>query len=478
MIKSIKINLLFESIFLFFLIQVGNTEIMNFVPIDSIQSDNTHHIMAKDITGDDLDELFICNDDGKFIYNGYDRGLFWADTSHADTTFWTEVGDIEPDGQWDLFAGATENGNHHLYIYPSMNTDARFEWPGYLVNVPVHLYFYFEESIPYLNLLSGGGIKLNLSDWTYEYSYVLGSAIGYYDEKLYTMRHIPEPYDSYRYQMIKYSLNYVAEDSATVAYMMFPYQTSFTYSMGDFSSNQGIEIYNHCDSYEYPDTAHLTLALLNDQFDVLASSVHDSVLAPRKFVSADVIDDSRDELLICATIRGDSLESRNLLINEIGDIIGVSQFEAIQSFKYGCNIDNDNFNELIAMSDELFKIYDVEFGFVDIEEDTVREHPGQYTCNDPDDKTLMPAFINNAIYPNPFNRSAAIKINVIKPGHLEMNIYDIMGRKVITLFSGQVSEGSRYFYWNPDDFQCDTGIYFLAVQSGSTSRTERLVYIK
>ncbi len=63
-------------------------------------------------------------------------------------------------------------------------------------------------------------------------------------------------------------------------------------------------------------------------------------------------------------------------------------------------------------------------------------------------------------YPNPFNGGTTIEYEVPIEAYITLTIYDILGRKVETLFKGKRNAGSYSAVWNPINFS--SGIYIYA----------------
>jgi hypothetical protein len=85
-------------------------------------------------------------------------------------------------------------------------------------------------------------------------------------------------------------------------------------------------------------------------------------------------------------------------------------------------------------------------------------------------------------YPNPFNPSTTIRYDVPKSAHVNITIYDVLGRQVATLVN-EVQAANRYTVeWNPSGLS--TGVYFYRIearsQDGSTNFTsvKKLLFMK
>lgn len=84
-------------------------------------------------------------------------------------------------------------------------------------------------------------------------------------------------------------------------------------------------------------------------------------------------------------------------------------------------------------------------------------------------------------YPNPFNPSTTISYQLPTTAHVELAIFDITGRKIVTLYNGEQPTGFHHTQWNGLDVrgnQVGTGVYLCHLIAGNFSRTLKLVYLK
>ena len=79
-------------------------------------------------------------------------------------------------------------------------------------------------------------------------------------------------------------------------------------------------------------------------------------------------------------------------------------------------------------------------------------------------------------YPNPFNPNINIGISISTFEFLDIEIFDLSGKKVSTLYSDHTMPGSYIFNWDASDYQ--TGIYILKVSSGQNIETQLINFIK
>ncbi len=69
---------------------------------------------------------------------------------------------------------------------------------------------------------------------------------------------------------------------------------------------------------------------------------------------------------------------------------------------------------------------------------------------------LLPA------YPNPFNPSTNINYQIPQNGNVTLEVYDITGRKISTLFSGAKNPGNHSAIWNADNNA--SGVYLVKIE--------------
>lgn len=79
-------------------------------------------------------------------------------------------------------------------------------------------------------------------------------------------------------------------------------------------------------------------------------------------------------------------------------------------------------------------------------------------------------------YPNPFNPNTAIRFDLPRADKVELIIYDILGREVATLVSGDLVSGIHEFVWNASNVS--SGIYLYRLTSEQGVRAKKLVLIK
>ena len=62
-------------------------------------------------------------------------------------------------------------------------------------------------------------------------------------------------------------------------------------------------------------------------------------------------------------------------------------------------------------------------------------------------------------YPNPFNANVSLSLDVTRTQDIQLQVFDITGRLVETLYSGKLNAGSHKFIWSP--LTAASGMYFV-----------------
>jgi len=84
--------------------------------------------------------------------------------------------------------------------------------------------------------------------------------------------------------------------------------------------------------------------------------------------------------------------------------------------------------------------------------------------------------LSNA-YPNPFNPSTTISYSIPDDiNNLNINIYDIKGRLVNQLYSGEQSKGEYQIVWNASNFA--SGVYFIHMLANNHQFTKKIILVK
>jgi len=91
--------------------------------------------------------------------------------------------------------------------------------------------------------------------------------------------------------------------------------------------------------------------------------------------------------------------------------------------------------------------------------------------DDLDPATLM----LQASYPNPFNSATTIRFALPEDSHIWLAVFDLTGREVTELISGDLKAGSHYATWNALD--SPAGVYLLTLKKGQETMTRKVVLL-
>lgn len=97
------------------------------------------------------------------------------------------------------------------------------------------------------------------------------------------------------------------------------------------------------------------------------------------------------------------------------------------------------------------------------------------------DSIPAPAFEVSQNYPNPFNPMTNISYSLNRAGHVELVVYNVLGRKVVTLVDEHQPAGPHTVTWNGIDAQGNNvagGIYFYRVSTAEFKVTRKMLYLK
>ena len=86
-------------------------------------------------------------------------------------------------------------------------------------------------------------------------------------------------------------------------------------------------------------------------------------------------------------------------------------------------------------------------------------------------------------FPNPFNPVTKISFNVPEAvdNNIKLDIFNVLGQRVITLFNGKAKAGINTVQWNGNNESgkiVNSGIYIYRLQSGEVTLTKRMLLIK
>ena len=86
-----------------------------------------------------------------------------------------------------------------------------------------------------------------------------------------------------------------------------------------------------------------------------------------------------------------------------------------------------------------------------------------------------------AAWPNPFNPDVTVSYSLAQPGQVSVQVYDIRGRLVNTLYSGAQEAGEHTLQWNGQSSTgtaVGSGVYLLRVNTPQGTRSQKMTLLK
>ena len=82
----------------------------------------------------------------------------------------------------------------------------------------------------------------------------------------------------------------------------------------------------------------------------------------------------------------------------------------------------------------------------------------------PEEYSLSPA------YPNPFNSVTTLSYGLPQDTHVNIKVYDILGKEVVELINTIQPVGYHKYVWNAD--KQASGVYFISMKEGSFHKNQ------
>lgn len=95
---------------------------------------------------------------------------------------------------------------------------------------------------------------------------------------------------------------------------------------------------------------------------------------------------------------------------------------------------------------------------------------------DSNGKLLPSAFTISTPYPNPFNPSASVSVNLPEASYLKVTVFDLEGREVASIADGIFSAGMHQLRFNAS--RMPSGLYFFRAEADAEVKTVKAVLIK
>jgi len=95
--------------------------------------------------------------------------------------------------------------------------------------------------------------------------------------------------------------------------------------------------------------------------------------------------------------------------------------------------------------------------------------------------SLPDGFALSQNYPNPFNPTTEFEYSIPVRSHVDISVYNILGRKVRTLVNGERPAGNYRVSWNgrnENNQTVSSGVYFYRMSAGTSVLTRKMVFVK
>jgi len=91
-------------------------------------------------------------------------------------------------------------------------------------------------------------------------------------------------------------------------------------------------------------------------------------------------------------------------------------------------------------------------------------------------RLLPDVFSLSAAYPNPFNPTTTLSFAIPIDSEVSLSVYNLQGREVSSLISGNMEAGYHSVIWNADSYS--SGVYFVKMVAGEYISTQKLMLVK
>ncbi|HIF29085.1 MAG TPA: T9SS type A sorting domain-containing protein, partial [Candidatus Marinimicrobia bacterium] len=184
-----------------------------------------------------------------------------------------------------------------------------------------------------------------------------------------------------------------------------------------------------------------------------------------------------------ATIRGEPLESEDIVIAYNGDVVVGSRYwngELTDIPAIGVDTDGEQmYAGYCKAGDKVtFKVLDASTGSLvdmDVEGDVMWNDMGISVINLTDVFLPTEVSLSNA-YPNPFNPVTMLTYDIPSDMNVSMGIYDVRGRLVEELINDMREQGRYEITWNAD--RHSSGVYMIKMTAGTAVKVQKIMLVK
>ena len=153
------------------------------------------------------------------------------------------------------------------------------------------------------------------------------------------------------------------------------------------------------------------------------------------------------------------------------------------------DLDEDNNYELIFGTTQGLQVLDIKSDKGDLESWKMHRsnayRTGTYGASflsiNQNNGSLPKEFKVSSNYPNPFNPSTKIDVEIAKRSHLDISVFDLNGRLISNIYSNNQLPGVYTYTWSGKDKTgqlVSSGVYFIQVKSGSNLHNQKVAFMK
>ncbi len=130
-----------------------------------------------------------------------------------------------------------------------------------------------------------------------------------------------------------------------------------------------------------------------------------------------------------------------------------------------------------------YELYDVDINGRETLQRTISVTIGS-TGNEPVETETIDLPLKFNLYPNrpnPFNPGTRISFDIPHETYADLSVFDVLGRKVVTIFSGEIDARSHEYYWNGLDAagrDVPSGFYFCILSSRDYYAGRKMLLIR
>ena len=164
-------------------------------------------------------------------------------------------------------------------------------------------------------------------------------------------------------------------------------------------------------------------------------------------------------------------------INKDDQYLGLDYFnEETQVFTYITERNEDGVIEIPIKIKGKSTDLDMSYKFVDQDGNVISQATQSIKI-----ENIPEQFKLHQNYPNPFNPVTTINYDLPQQTHVNLLIYDILGREVVKLVSEEMPAGYKTIIWDSRNNYGDpvsAGIYFYQIQTKDFVKTRKMVLLK